>query len=390
MENPRIAVFSPDPVVAARIQTGLFSAGFAGPAEVHARLPSVPLLQSLTAQGGPLKVAFLDYSDEDAALASLAALRQVCPGSLPVMANGSRRLSSLVRSKQGGAWGYLDDDYDLRALAERFGLRREPAIAEDAGISRRGKLLAFIPAQGGNGASTVALHVADRICELIGGSTLLADLDLHTGTAAFQLGIEAERHLADALATPTPAGLRESACRWKNLDILAAPPSPELVSAAELTALPLLLEAARRSYRFTILDLPAPLYASSIGAVSDADRIHIVCTAEITALHLAKRKIARLLEHGIAASRLRLLINRVGSWGAVETRHVEQITGLPAEWALDNDYPAVRGAAWRGGLVASDTPLAQQLGHLSAHLVEELGEELPAERRADAALAGIA
>lgn len=389
MENMRIAIFSADKSVAARIQAGLFRVGFRQRAELFERLPSAPLLQTLSRSGEPVRAAFLDFSDEEAAMASLAALRQVLPDTLTVMANGSRKLSSLVRSKQGGAWGYLDDDYDLHALAERFGLRPEASRQSEAD-GRRGKLLAFIPAQGGNGASTVALHAAERISELIGGSTLLVDLDLHTGTAAFQLGLEPPRHLADALATPTPTGLAESVCRWRRLDVLTAPPTPELVTAAELTAMPLLLDAARRAYRFTILDLPAPLYSSSIGAVADADRVHIVCTAEITALHLAKRKIARLMEHGIAAPRLRLLINRVGSWGAVETRHVEQITGLPAEWALDNDYPAVRGAAWRGGLVASDTALAQQLGHFSAHLVEELGEELPAERRADAALAGIA
>ena len=388
MESPRIVIFSPDANVADSVQRGLRRAGFSRAAEAYALLPSVNSLKSLLGDGEPVRVAFLDYSDETGAIASLAALRRVLPHALPVMANGSRKLSSLVRSKQGGAWGYVADSYDMSHLAERFGVRAEAPEPVPA-LRPTGKLLAFIPAQGGNGASTVALHVADRIAELLGGSTLLADLDLHTGTAAFQLGVENGGTLADALSNLTPDGLHAAVTRWKMLDLIAAPPRPELVTGEDLELLPLLLQSAREAYRFTVLDFPAPLYASSLKALADVDSVHVVCTAEITSLHLAKQKIERMREYGIEPPRLRLLVNRVGSWGSVETRHIEQITGLPAEWALDNDYPAVRGAALRGGLVSADTALAQQLGHFSAHLTEEFGEDLPESRRADAALVGV-
>lgn len=385
MESPRIAIFSPDPEVVAAIQRGLRRAGFARPAEELDTLPSVNLLKSFAADGDPVRVAFLDYADETAAIASLTAIRRMLPEALPIMTNGSRKLSSLVRSKRGGAWGYLADDFDMSHLAERFGVQ-PAALDPPAPDVSNGKLLAFIPAQGGNGASTVAMHVAERISEFLGGGALLVDLDLHTGTAAFQLGIERGRTLADALANLTPDGLEASTSRWKRLDLLAAPPQPEDVTAKDLELLPLLLQSARDAYRVTVLDFPAPLYKSSLRALADVDRVHVVCTAEITSLHLARLKVERLRAFGIEPPRLRLLVNRVGAWGSLETKHVEQITGLTAEWALDNDYPAVRGAALRGGLVSPDTALAQQLGHFSAHLAEELGEKLPEESRADAAL----
>lgn len=386
MDHPRIVVFTPSESVAVSVQRGLKSAGFARPAEVVEQLPSVNLLKSLPSDGGSVRVAFLDYSDETAAIASLAALRKIWPKALAVMVNGSRKLSSLVRSRQGGAWGYVADDYDMQHLANRFGVKA-PESAPPA--PTEGKLLGFIPAQGGNGASTVALHVAEGLAELLDGRTLLADLDLHTGTAAFQLGVDNGRTLADAVANLTPDGLRESVARWRKLDLIASPPKPELVTAEDLEMLPLLLQTARELYDFTILDFPAPLYRSSLRALSDVDRVHIVCTAEITSLHLAKQKIERIREFGIDESRLRLLVNRVGSWGAVETRHIEQITGLSAHWALENDYPAVRGAALRGGLVSSDTELAQQLAHFSEHLIEELlPSSQSAKPHADSALVG--
>lgn len=387
MDSPRIVIFSPDSQVADSIRQGLQRAGFHSSVEEFDTLPSVNLLKTLVGNEDPVRVVFLDYAEENAAIASLAAVRRVLPQALPVMANGSRKLSSLVRSKQGGAWGYVADNFDMQHLAERFGIKT--AAPEPEPASRpTGKLLAFIPAQGGNGASTVALHVAERISELLDGSTLLVDLDLHTGTAAFQLGVESSGTLADALANLTPEGLRAATASWKKLHLIASPPRPDLVSGEDLELMPLMLQSAREAYRFSILDFPAPLYNSSLRALADVDRVFVVCTAEITALHLAKQKIERLREYGIEPPRLGLLVNRVGSWGSLETRHIEQITGLSAEWALDNDYPAVRGAALRGGLVSADTALAQQLGHFSAHLTEELGEELPEDRRADAALVG--
>lgn len=385
MAHPRIVVFTPSEAVAASVQQGLKRAGFRQSAEVLDTLPSVNLLKSQFGDGEPVRVVFLDYSEENAAIASLAAVRKTLPKALPLMVNGSRKLSSLVRSRQGGAWGYVADDYDMQSLAKRFGVEApqpQPAAPVE------GRLLAFIPAQGGNGASTVALHVADCIAGLLDGHTLLADLDLHTGTAAFQLGVDGGGALAGALRNLTPDGLRQSVARWRKLDLLAAPPTPELVTGQDLELLPLLLQTARELYRFTILDFPAPLYRSSLRALADMDLVHIVCTAEITSLHLAKQKIERMREFGIQPPRLRLLVNRVGSWGSLEIRHIEQITGLAAQWALDNDYPAVRGAALRGGLVSGDTELAQQLAHFSGQMVEELAPEERGGRRAASALVG--
>ncbi len=389
MDHPRIVLFTPSEDVATSVQQGLKRAGFVEPAEVFQQLPSVNLLKSVLGDGEAVHVAFLDYSEEAAAIASLAALRKTLPKALAVMVNGSRKLSSLVRSRQGGAWGYVADDYDMQHLAKRFGVKPpEPESESEPVTPVEGKLLAFIPAQGGNGASTVALHVADGIGELLGGHTLLADLDLHTGTAAFQLGVDNGGTLADALGNLTPQGLRKSVSRWRKLDLIASPPDPELVTREDLELLPLLLQTAREIYQFTILDFPAPLYRSSLRALADVDRVHIVCTAEITSLHLAKQKIERMRAFGIEPPRLRLLVNRVGSWGSLETRHIEQITGLSAHWALDNDYPAVRDAALRGGLVSADTELAQQLVHFSEHLIEELAPSWRGEHRSDAALVG--
>ena len=117
----------------------------------------------------------------------------------------------------------------------------------------------------------------------------------------------------------------------------------------------------------------ARIAASPEEAIAAADLIYLVCTPEITSLHLAKRKIDRIRSLGIATSKLRLLLNRSGSNRGLGAEQIEKITGVPVQWALDNDYRAVTEAALRGGLVPRSTALFQQLEQLGDLVLKELG-----------------
>jgi Flp pilus assembly CpaE family ATPase len=110
-----------------------------------------------------------------------------------------------------------------------------------------------------------------------------------------------------------------------------------------------------------------------MGILRAADRIYLVCTPEITSLHLAKRKIDRMRSLGIPSDKLRLLLNRSGSNRGLDAHRIEKITGVPVQWALDNDYKAVAEAALRGGLVPANTALAQQLEQLGELILNEFG-----------------
>ena len=137
-----------------------------------------------------------------------------------IVINGARRLGSVVRAKQSGAWGYLTEPYDLSALSGRLGVQRTIA-AERTGA---GSLIAFIPAQGGAGASTVGLNTAIAMSERLQGHTLLADYDFHCGAIAFNLKLEPQHTLSDALRCDfRNAEWTNTATRWQQLDVLVGP-----------------------------------------------------------------------------------------------------------------------------------------------------------------------
>ena len=368
MKPPRIVIVSPDAAAATELAEGLRNVGFNREPERLETFPARGALRKVLVGEEPADAVLVNYADEQPALQCLRDIRAVRPETLTVMFNGSRRLSSLVKAKQGGVWGYLTDPSDLTQLADHFGLAHAPP--EEA---KTGMLVCFIPAQGGSGASTVCLHVAEKIASGRPGETLLVDCDLHTGTVAFQLGLEPRKTLLEALDDPSSENVRACASRWGDLSVLVGPADPDRIFTGPLDNMDALLASARKSYECVVADLPAPIYTSTTGILRAADRIYLVCTPEITSLHLAKRKIDRMRALGIEGEKLRLLLNRAGSNRSLDAQQIERITGIPVQWALDNDYHAVTQAALRGGLVPKETSLAQQLEHLGELILEELG-----------------
>lgn len=115
---------------------------------------------------------------------------------------------------------------------------------------------------------------------------------------------------------------------------------------------------------------------SSAEVLDLADQVYVVCTPEITSLHLAKRLIERIRRLGRPGERVRLLVNRVGSWGSLETEQIRRVVGLDIDWALDNDYAAVRQASWSGGPISTTSALRAQLDQLADQLISQY--DLPA------------
>ncbi len=367
MLAPRVLIVSPHSEAIDKLRGALSKAGFERPAEALTDVPGRKELELLGQQDDPVRAVLVDLSRGPAAFSLLRQTRRALPGAISVAASGPRRLSAVVQARQAGAWGYVTEPYDLKPLAERLGVQATPARP------RPGALVAFVPAQGGNGASTVCLHVANAIAEKLGGKTLLVDFDLDTGTVAFQLGLEPRSSLADIFFRPADVGSVEWAPeRWGKLKVLVGPADPASIDPASLADAAQVFQFMKLRYRVIVADLPAALPASSLRTLEVADRFYVVCTPEITSLHLAHRKIELLKARGVSLDNLRLLVNRVGSIGHLENRHIERIVGAPVEWAIDNDYIAVSKAAWEGGLVHSDSALAAQTTQLSLEIVKEL------------------
>ena len=369
MSTPRTIIFSPDSALIERLQTALREAGFAESPQTVGHYPSNDELSQAIAdgeQGTP--VVFVDMDEEEKALGLVRHAAASNSEALMIASNGTRQLAALVRAKEAGAWGYLVDPLDLAPLAEHFHVGASKPDSE-----RTNRLVSFLPAQGGNGASTVATHVATAVAAELSGSTVLMDWDFHSGAIAFQLGLSGECSIARALQDlPKSAEAWDACtCDWEGLRVLVGPADPDDAMGASVYT-DQLLDSAVKFHSCSIADLPGPVDTSSAQILKRSDRIYMVSTPEITSLHIAKRKADRMRRIGIPDERVRLLVNRVGAQGGLDAERAGEVVGLPVEWTLENDYNAVRSAAWKGGLVPVETKLGSQMRHLGLQIVEEL------------------
>lgn len=274
---------------------------------------------------------------------------KTAPDALLLAADDGSRAESLLPALRAGARAVISPPYDLHELVRR--LREEGLSFPES----KGKVAFFLPAQGGAGASTAAIHFAASVSNELrmqedGGSkvspTLLLDLDFHSDSAAFWLNKRPGYSLIDALdgAAASAPYWRKVTTAWNGVDLLSPPPPDRYVSEEMLESLPDVIRAAGLVYRWVVVDLPPTLFASSRKLLPDSDLVFLVCTPDARALYLARRRLMDLRRLGVGDDALRVTLNRVGAKGAIEAVTAEKAIGASVHFSIDNDYAGISAA----------------------------------------------
>ena len=315
--------------------------------------------------------------DPDRALEVIKEIRESFPLVVPIAADITSRADSILAAMRAGAAEYLSPPFNPSQLRESF---RERAKQETA-KKPKGRVVCFMPAQGGNGASTVALHVADAVSREIKKKVLLIDFDFHSGTVAFRLRLKPEYTFADALVRTEIIDelWPRIVCSWNGLDVLASPAASE-VSAQRMTQLNDVFDSAAHMYPCVVIDLPNALFTSCQEVLRRSDVIYLVSTAEVMSLHLARRRINQLVELNVPLEQVKLVVNRVGSKRGLDTSDIGKVVGVPVEWTISNEYAVVNEAYLKGGLVPQNSGLGKELSEFACHIMGIKAAKLPGKR----------
>ena len=286
------------------------------------------------ASSEPVSTVIVDLSANEGLLEILNSLRATHPNLVLAAAHPSPSAEVLDPVDAFGGIEFLTPPFDMRHLARES---KKPARAAN------GKLIAFLPAQSGNGASTAALHAAYAASRELNDKVLLIELDFHCSVLRERLKIEAKRSIADILEkTDQLDELWPDVVQpWNGIDLLPSPASSRTMACKSLQGLPEILDYAVSRYKAVIVDLPSALMTSTREMLAMADELYLMCTPEVTSLHLARRRASELLEMGILKSALRIVVNRAGSAQSLQTHELSQVIGLPIYRTLDNDYVAL-------------------------------------------------
>jgi pilus assembly protein CpaE len=270
----------------------------------------------------------------------------------------------LVRCMRAGAREFLTfplapevmEEALVRAAARRPQTREEKKVA--------GRLLTFMGAKGGAGATMVACNFAVALAKNTGEKTLLIDLDLPLGDAALNMGITAEFSTIDALnAVERLDGrfldqllVKHSSGVW----VLAAP-GRFLQYQASTEAIDWLLRVARQEFDNVVVDLGSKLDLMGSAAYKEASTFYLVTQSSIPELRNSNRLVQQFFAGTLP--KLEIVINRFESRTlGVSEEHITKALTRPAQWKIPNDYASVRKMQIHATpLVLADSAITRQI-----------------------------
>ena len=376
----KVIVVSPDRELVGVLQDALTSPEVGAEPTVVAEYPTAEQVRQFVENGSdPVTAIIVGLAEPERALELIRGLRTSHPDILAVAASTAASADSILAAMRAGASEFLVPPIDLRHLEQCFRNQRKSRTQE-----REGKLLCFIPAQGGNGASTVAMHVADAISRIVKEKVLLIDYDFHSGTVAFRLRLKPEFTFVDAVARLEDIDelWDRLTTGWHGIDILPSPPRGAGMPGSAFQKSITVFGSAVRTYPFVITDLPTALYTSCHDLVTMAQGIYLVSTPEVVSLHLARRRVSELVDLGVPHANIHLVLNRVGSRKTLNVKDVAEVVGIPVFCSLSNDYSGVSDAALKGGLVPMDAEFGREIGKLAQQIVgAPAGDKQPKKRK---------
>jgi pilus assembly protein CpaE len=241
---------------------------------------------------------------------------------------------------------------------------------QQKGATRKGsKVLAFLSAKGGCGATTIACHMALELSRQTEQSTLLADLDFSAGMIRFLTKAHSEYSLLDALRNIHRLDLsfwnKLTSNGFPNLEIIAAPSALTPNWDVPPESLKAITAFTRTHYQWTVMDLGRGLTEAVVTQLEDVDLTFLVTTMEVPALHQAQQIVRRLLESGLPPDNLRLVVNRMPKNPELTLRELDKALGHPIFASVPNDYPSLHDSYAEGRLLHENAPIRRTLAEVA-------------------------
>jgi pilus assembly protein CpaE len=255
----------------------------------------------------------------------------------------------------------------LRREAQQA-VSRAAALLSSAGESV-GDLYAFVPAKPGCGATTVATYATAIAARLAEEPTLLLDFDVRLGVTSFLLKAQGGHTIVDGLAQAgrlDPDLWASLVCERGNLHLLGSGPVDfsQTIPSARFAEL---LDFAVRRYPAVSVDLPGSMEDYERDTLMRAKRIYLVCTPDISCLHVARRKSSWLRDLSLT-DRVSVVLNRFERRSTLSVSSIERIIQLPVRYLLPDGAHEIARAVEKGVILEGSSPLAKQIANLAADI----------------------
>jgi len=293
---------------------------------------------------------------------------------------------TLLRALRAGAQEVLRRPLDRGALREAIERVQRQAQKKSGGGSSKGVITVFSN-KGGAGVSTIATNLAISLKRMTGREVALADFDIHSGDAAFMLGLSPTRSLGDVLASQKidSASVHDALIKHDSgLFVLSQPELLDQVEGATAGQIGGVLEILASTFDLVVVDCPHVFNDVTLEIFDRTSSILLICEPSIPSVRAARRslEIFHKLNFMVSPDRVRLVVNRRSDQSAIALPQMEETLGMPVFGSVTNDWAAVSMAINVGKPLCgghTDSRAGRDITALSRKLVPSEAIETPVE-----------
>jgi pilus assembly protein CpaE len=281
----RVVCFAGDDLTAAALRKGLESSNL----EVKRGTirNAIRMLESDT----ELLALVADISEVEDPLKEIEALSRVCPADVRVALIGDSTDILFYRELlELGLSEYLPKPLTRDIVQTRL----RPKLLGDAApgpTARGGHVISICGAQGGVGATSIAINLALQLAETTKAKVALLDLHLQGGETAVMLGVRPGPGLRIALENPARADTLfiERAAIEVNERVRLISADEDLDAKVEVTedGVRHVLDLLRQRFNYIVVDAPVPLAPAIHPVIAVSRHVLVLLEAEVTGLRNA-------------------------------------------------------------------------------------------------------
>lgn len=306
------------------------------------------------AQSQPDVVMISLDSDQNKALALIGALNSEAPD-LPLLAVSARGDGqAILQALRSGAKEFLTAPVVMEELLRALNRLQRPGSGvasrpgEQPGTRVESQVIALLGSRGGVGCTTLGVNLGATLAQDPQLGVALVDLDLALGDADVALDLVADYTLADVALNVDRLDmqfLKRSLSRHSSgLSLLPHPVQMEDASLIREDQLQRVIGLLRASYTHLLLDLSKSFSANDITALRMADTILLVAQLELSSLRNVVRMLMTLGGDETLASKVKVILNRVGGDTDITVAKAEETIGKPIFWQIPNEQRAINEA----------------------------------------------
>jgi len=356
--------------------------------------------KEIYAEGADVLLIDVDLDDSDQmATLNLLRLDSAVINTHILVTSSDASTTGLRRLLREGIDDFLPQPLARDDLAEALAVARQKLNRRRTKDDRRGRVLTFIKASGGMGATTLAVNSASILINLdrkqpknVG----LLDLDVQFGANALYLDLEMSPGMVDIVRAPERLDadlLRSSMVEHKSgLRVLTAPKSPMPLEALKPELIGHILDLARQQFDYLVVDMPHALANWTDAVLGQSDRIFLVTQTSVPAIRQARRLLQILAEEGLYNLPLKVVLNRHqsslgwGGGGRISFGQAQKALGREIDFLVSNDFDAVSDAL-NQGVPVLEVKRRSKFVKKVRELIERSVKELEAGQREPSAAA---